>query len=240
MNPIIFSLTFSGTALLVFLLFKWFDKRLLLGFGLLFAIYIGLDDLVTGLPSASKAFQLMSAGEWNWSGKIYSLVLSALVILALGIKTKTIGLTFTQKKLKVCLIALGLFILWGAFLGRMFSPEAPSAETLAFQGLMPGLSEEMVYRGIGPAILLGLIRGKDHPDGIPWTVVFITSIMFGIWHGLSYSDAKFSFEPLAALFPFIGSIAGGWLRFKSGSLIFPILGHCAANVAFHLSPMIGS
>ncbi|MGH9897822.1 MAG: hypothetical protein ACRD63_03430 [Pyrinomonadaceae bacterium] len=97
MEAIIFSLSFTVIAFLVFVPFKYFDKRLMFGFGLLFAAYLGFDDLVTGLPSASSSFALVAGGEWNWSGKIYSLLLSVLVVFALGLKAKTIGVTLAQK-----------------------------------------------------------------------------------------------------------------------------------------------
>ena len=51
------------------------------------------------------------------------------------------------------------------------------AETLAFQATMPGLAEELVYRGILPALLLGLVRHKPMEDGIPWAVVLATSVI---------------------------------------------------------------
>jgi uncharacterized protein len=238
MDAIIFSLSFAAVAFVAFLALKHFDRRLTIVFGLVFSAYLGLDDLATSLPSLSGFFQL-TGGDWNWSGKIYSLLLSVVVILALGMKAKAVGLTFAQKNLKASLIALVLFIVWGVSLGQLFSPSAPSGETIAFQALMPGLSEELVYRGIAPAILLGLIRGKDTEPGMPWVVIFITALVFGVWHGLSYSAGGFSFDAMSALFPFIGSIAGGWLRFNSGSLLFPILAHGFANVAFHLSVLIG-
>jgi uncharacterized protein len=238
MDAIIFSLSFAGIAFVIFLTLKPFDKRLTITFGLVFAAYLGLDDLATSLPSLSTFFEF-TGGNWNWSGKIYSLLLSVVVILALGMKAKAVGLTFAQRNLKASLIALVLFIVWGVSLGLLFSPAAPSAETIAFQALMPGLSEEIAYRGIAPAILLGLIRGRDSEQGMPWAVIFITALVFGVWHGLSYSAGAFAFDPMSALFPFIGSIAGGWLRFNSGSLLFPILAHGLANVAFHLSVLIG-
>jgi uncharacterized protein len=239
MDTIIFSLSFAAIAFAVFVPFKAFDRRLTLGFGLLFAAYLGLDDFVTGLASQSAAFRLVG-GEWNWSGKIYSLLLSVAVVLALGIRREAIGLTLSQRNLGTSLVALLLFIAWGVSLGLVFKPSAPSVETLAFQALMPGISEELVYRGIAPALLLGLMGGTRASPGIPWAVVWITAVVFGIWHGLGYSDGAFSFDTMSALFPFIGSIAGGWLRFHSGSLLFPILAHSLANVAFHLTPLIGN
>lgn len=239
MEAVIFSVSFAAIAFLIFLSFKRFDKRLTFSFGLLFAAYLALDDLVTGLPSGAAEFGFVG-GEWNWSGKVYSLLLSVVVVLGLGIKPKALGLTLRQRNLATSLVALFLFVLWGLALGLVFRPPIPSVETLAFQATMPGLVEELAYRGIAPALLLGLIRGKEALQGIPWAVVFMTAIAFGIWHGLGYSDAGFSFDPMSALFPLVGSIAGGWLRFNSGSLLFPVLAHSFANVAFHLTALLGA
>jgi len=72
-------------------------------------------------------------------------------------------------------------------------------------------------------------------DGIPWAVILASSLVFGIWHGLSFSAGHFGFDIMSALFPFIGSIAGGWLRFRTGSLLVPVLGHGLANAAFHIA-----
>jgi len=178
--------------------------------------------------------------HWNWTGKLLSLLLSALVITGLRLSPATVGLTFRQRHLKIGLIALVLFIGWGACLGLLFKPGAPDAETLAFQACMPGLSEELVYRGILPALLLGLVWGKAPIEGMPWVVIFVSSAVFGILHGLNYSDGKLGFEVMSALFPFVGSIPGGWLRFKTGSLLIPIVAHGLANVAFHIAGGIGT
>jgi uncharacterized protein len=239
MEAVVFSLAFAAIAFISFFALKHFDKRLTVVFGALFAIYLGLDDLATSLPSVSSLLRI-AGGDWNWSGKIYSLALSVAVVLALGMKARAIGFTLAQRNLRASIVAMFLFTAWGLSLGLLFDPSTPSAETIAFQALMPGLAEELVYRGIAPALLLGLICGKEPDQGIPWVVIFITAAVFGVWHGLSYSDAEFSFDPMSALFPFIGSIAGGWLRFNSGSLLFPILAHGVANVAFHLSALVGA
>jgi uncharacterized protein len=105
MKAVIFSLTLAAIAFLIFLSFKYFDKRLTFAYGLLFAAYLGLDDLVTGLPSGSAAFSFIG-GEWNWSGKIYSMLLSVAMVLGLGIKPRALGLTLSQRILKASLIAL--------------------------------------------------------------------------------------------------------------------------------------
>jgi hypothetical protein len=239
MDLVIFSVSFAVAAAIVFLLARFFDHRIMAAFALSCAIYLGADDLVTGAPAMFRGLDVFG-GHWNWAGKLLSLVLSALVIACLGFSAATVGLRFRQRHTRMGLLALVLFTGWGACLGLFFKPGAPDAETLAFQALMPGLSEELVYRGILPALLLGLIRGKGPVEGMPWVVILVSSAVFGIWHGLNYSHARFGFDVMSALFPFLGSIPGGWLRFKTGSLLIPVLAHGLANVAFEIAGGMGT
>ena len=230
-----FSGVFAGIALLVMLCARGFDRRISVAAAVLVAAYLGLDDLVTGLPSSSATFRFVDA-QWNWSGKVYSLLLAVAVIAVAGIGRQAAGLRLAQRKLRASWIGLAALAAWGFALGLLFESEAASPETLAFQALMPGAAEELAYRGIAPALLLGL-RDRDASQGIPWAVVIALSVVFGLWHGLAYTATGFAFDPVAALFPFIGSLAAGWLRFNSGSLLFPILAHNASNLAFHLAAL---
>jgi len=233
-NTLVFSLAFAGCALAVALLARAFDRRIAIAGALLFAAYLALDDLATGLPHLVPALDFLP-GEWNWSGKLLSLAFSALVILAVRLSPEAVGLRLRQEHARTGWIAIGLFIVWGACLGLLFKPGVPDAETLAFQAAMPGLAEEIAYRGIAPALLLSLWPRKPHVDGIPWAVIVATSVLFGLWHALSYSDGRFGFDLMSGLFPFLGSLPGGWLRFRTKSLVVPIAGHALANVAFHVA-----
>jgi membrane protease YdiL (CAAX protease family) len=234
MDTLVFSLAFAGCALVAALLARGFDRRIAVTGALLFALYLALDDLVTGLPHLVPALDFLP-GEWNWSGKLLSLAFSALVILALRLSPEAVGLRLRQEHARTGWIAIGLFIAWGACLGLLFKPGVPDAETLAFQATMPGLAEEIAYRGIAPALLLSLWPRKPHVDGIPWAVIVATSVLFGLWHALSYADGRFGFDLMSGLFPFLGSLPGGWLRFRTKSLVVPIAGHALANVAFHVA-----
>ncbi len=233
MDALKLSLILAAIGLVLALLAKIADKRILVTTAVLFAVYIALDDFATGLPNLVKALDLIP-GKWNWTGKVLSLVLSVIVIFELKLSLDAVGLR-KQENSKITWIAIGLFIVWGTCLGLLFKPGAPDAETLAFQATMPGLAEEIAFRGIAPAILLGLMNRKPHVDDIPWAVIFATSLMFGIWHSLSVSGGVVGFDLMSGLFPFIGSIPGGWLRFKTKSLLAPILVHSIANVAFNLA-----
>ena len=235
-DALIFSASFAAIALALALAASRIDLRITLAFGLLFAGYLGLDDLATALGTL-PAFNLIG-GQWNWAGKICSLLLAIAVIAAMRLNPRAVGLQLPQQK-SAGATALTLILLAASVgLGLLFKPEAPSAETLAFQASMPALAEELAYRGIAPALLMGWLYGRRPESGIPWPVVMVSSAMFGLWHGLGFGDGGYSFAWLPALYTFIGSIAYGWMRFATGSLLFPIVAHALGNLVFQLSYLL--
>lgn len=231
---LVFSASFAGIALLLSLLAGAVDRRLAFGFGLAFALYLGLDDLATAL---GPRFDFVG-GDWNWSGKIASLALSAAVIVALRIRPEAVGLRLPRRAIGASLVATALLLSASVALALLFRPEAPTTETLVFQASMPGLAEELAYRGIAPALLLGLVRGKAPPTTTPWAVIGASALMFGIWHGLGYGSGDFSFEWIPALYTCVGGIVYSWMRFNNGSLLFPVLAHCLGNAVFQLVPLV--
>jgi uncharacterized protein len=240
MSLVVGSLLFAVTAFLGFLCLCRLDKRLTILAGALFATYIGLDDVATSLASITSAANLFG-GNWNWDGKVYSLLLSMFVIVLFKLDPRAVGLTLAQRNARSSLIGLLAFTLVSFSLGFLFKPATPNLETVAFQLTMPGLAEELAYRGIAPAILLGLVglsAKHDVPSATPWVVIFITAVAFGLWHGLGFKNFEISFDAMSALFPFLGGIAYGWLRFNSGSLALPILAHGLGNVAFLLPSLL--
>jgi membrane protease YdiL (CAAX protease family) len=232
-----YSAGYCAAILLALLVLKPLDRRLAWRFGLLFAGYLVLDDFLTGLPYSVPLFDLNPA-HWNWAGKVYSLLFSVAVMLALGMNAKSAGLVLPHRNVKAGAVALLLLVPLGVVLALVYQPAPPDAETLAFQLLMPGLAEELAMRGIAPALLLGLIRGRSPAPETPWVVVFIAAVPFGMVHGLGYADGAYSFDVGPALWTFSGGIVYGWLRFSTGSLLFPLLAHSLANVAFHLTPLL--
>jgi len=237
MDTAFYTVGYLAMTFLAFLALKPFDKRLTYGFGLLFVAYVVLDDFVTGLPYTSEIFDLNPA-HWNWAGKIYSILLSAAVIAWLRISADATGFMLPRRNVKWGAIALALLVPMGVVLALLYKPPAPDAETVAFQLLMPGLAEELAFRGIAPALLLGLVRGKSAPAQVPWVVVLIAAVPFGAVHGLGYAEGAFSLDLGSALWTFSGGIIYGWLRFSTGSLLFPLLAHGLTNVAFHLTPLM--
>jgi membrane protease YdiL (CAAX protease family) len=237
MDAVIYSVVFATIAFVTFLILKGFDKRLTFALGLLFAAYIGLNDLVSGLPTEVSALRPFPT-RWNWWGNTYSVLLSVVVILGLRLNREAVGLVLPARNIKVGLIALVLVVLPSPIVGLIVDLDPPSATTLAFQGLMPGLAEEIAYRGIAPALLLGLMHDRRPEKSIPWAVIFIAAIPFGVVHGMGYNDGTFSFSIGPMLHTLIGGIIYTWMRFQTGSLLFPILAHSLGNLTYALAGFI--
>lgn len=237
MFTLTYSLSFAAIALLLALAAMPFERRITVAGVVLFALYLGFDDFDTALPTALASVDLLGGG-WNWSGKLYSLLLAALVIYVFRLTPEAVGLTLKQWRLRASVVATVLLVVLGAALGFAFQPGLPSAETLAFQATMPALAEELAYRGVAPALLLGLFGRRSPPGRIPWVVVLVSALMFALWHGLGYGRDGYTFEPVSAAFTFVGGLAYGWLRFNSGSLLFPMLAHALGNLVFQLTAFV--
>lgn len=233
---VVYSGFFLAT-LLAFTALRWFDKRLTFFFGILFTVYVTLILIVTGSPYIWDVLSLNSS-HWNWTGKAYAILLSMVVIIVFGMSKKAIGLQLPKKNIKSNLIVLiALMLTYGA-LCIVFRKPVQFVEAIAFHGLMPSLADELTIRGVAPALLLGLIRGRNPPQKTPWTVVCLAAIPFGLIHGLEYSAGTFSFDWIYMSYAFAGGVVYGWIRFSTGSLLFPLLDHCFANVAFSLTGFI--
>ena len=237
MDALIYSAVFAAIAVLLGIGTRFVDRKILLLSCILFGVYLGIDDFVTGAPNAFKSLDFIG-GHWNWTGKFFSLVLAIAVIVGLKLNRRAVGLVAPYKNQKCSLIVMSVLILLSAVLGFVFASGTPSTETILFQATMPGFAEELAYRGIAPALLLGLMGNRDHDEKIHWPVIIAAGIMFSLWHGLGYKGGNFSFDLISASFTLLGGIAYGWLRFKSGSLLYPLIAHCAGNLIFQLIPLL--
>jgi membrane protease YdiL (CAAX protease family) len=171
--------------------------------------------------------------DWNWEGKAMALVLSLVVALFLG--AKRVGLTLKQdrKGLKGALILSGALIALFLGLALYFPGQGTDADTLAFQLTMPGLDEELFYRGV---LLLMLNEAFARPLrllGVPmgWGAL-ISSVAFGLAHALGYRDGAFTFDAMTMLLTGAPALLLVWLREKTGSLLLPVLLHNFANAIF--------
>jgi membrane protease YdiL (CAAX protease family) len=114
------------------------------------------------------------------------------------------------------------------FIGRYKA----SIENVIFQLLMPSVIEEIVYRGI-LLTLLSMVFVKNLKIGkINFGMgVIITSILFGLWHGLNITN---DLDITMSWIPFIYTGLIGFVlalvKERTGSLLFPIVIHQIINI----------
>lgn len=168
--------------------------------------------------------------DWNWEGKAMALALSLAVALALG--ARRVGLTLQQdrKGLPGALVLSAALVAVFLGLALYFPGQGTDADTLAFQLTMPGLDEELFYRGV---LLLMLNEAFARPLSIlgapmGWGAL-ISSVAFGLAHALDYSEGGFTFDALTMALTGGPALLLVWLREKTGSLLLPVLLHNFAN-----------
>lgn len=195
-------------------------------------LYVVYDALLTrGFFALAN---VPADSQWNWAGK--ALAAGAMLLLALSplAGARKVGLTLSQRQ--------GIFAPAAvtAALGITFAVMAiadgvgpADMETILFQWTMPGLDEELFYRGVLLVAMNEAFRGRANVLGAP--IGFgglLTSVLFGLAHSLAYGDAGFSFDAGAFAVTALPSLALLWLRERTGSLVFPILAHNIANGIF--------
>ena len=123
---------------------------------LFFIVFFFIDQLLTRNFYFPEFITIGT--EWNWTGKIASALFSLIVILVLRKKSR-IDFAFTLKQrkdsLKPTLITVGILLIIGLIVLWLYSSKGnPTLETHLFQLTMPGIAEELAFRGL----FLGLLN----------------------------------------------------------------------------------
>lgn len=171
-------------------------------------------------------------GNWNWQGKLLALA-ATLVIAALpAMGWKDAGITLRQQagSLRAAVPVAVLYIAFFAAIALAFPNGGADRETLLFQLTLPGLEEELFYRGL---LLLALDRafvGRRRFAGVEWGWgALLSALLFGLAHAFGFSDGAFDFDAATMAFTAIPSLLAVWLRVRTGSLLLPILLHNLGN-----------
>ena len=177
--------------------------------------------------------------KFNWSGKILSLLLGLLVIFSVSKEERIkIGFTFktnSKSNLKFGILFFLGFTLFDLIFKLIVFPKgiAFDLETFVYQATMPGLTEEIAFRGI----LLWLLNKAFIPKwnyktlDFGWGFVIIT-FLFGASHGIFLDqDLNLKTDIITIVYlTLISSLSVGVLRVFSGNLMYSVLGHNVINV----------
>lgn len=173
-------------------------------------------------------------GSWNWDGKIYGIIWG---ITAYFIFRKLFNqndfLTLKQNKegLRPAIIAAIILITTFTIIGVMGNllqgNNEFNLEALLFQISMPGIDEEIMFRGV----LLGLLCSSLRSGKTIWRnpANMIVAVLFGLVHALNFTDNSLNFN--TANFIWTGAVGYGlgYIALKSRSILIPILTHNLCN-----------
>lgn len=171
-------------------------------------------------------------GEKNWQGKMIALAATLLIASTAVFGWKNSGLTLAQNtgSLRSSIPVAGVYLLFFLALAIAFPSEPSTPENMAFQLTMPGLEEEIFYRGTLLFALNEAFRSRARFFGIDWGYGAILSCaLFGLTHAFGYSDGVFNFDAIVMALTAIPAFLGVWLREKTGSILMPILLHNFGN-----------
>ena len=111
--------------------------------------------------------------------------------------------------------------LLGALIGGIEPADWTGIGGLVYQMTLPGLEEEIIYRGLLASLFAAAVGGES---ALAWGTALGTMVS-ALGHGFTLEAGSITFNPvMLALLAAIG-IPFSILRLRSGSILFPALGH---------------
>lgn len=213
-------------------------KKINLKFLLFFVLYFLADCYLQQFSQRYLSLEFLGL-KFTWIGKILSLILSLGIVFSVSKENREeIGFTTKSnsgKQLKFGVLFFLGFLLFDVIFKLILFPKggAFDLETFAFQATMPGLTEEIVFRGISLWLLDKAFLPKWDFKGIKfgWGFIIVT-LLFGIGHGVFLTEEyQFKIDIITIVYlTIISSLSLGVLRKFSGNLVYPALGHNTINL----------
>lgn len=191
------------------------------------------------LPKIYPLFDFIK-GSWNWEGKIAGIIWAVVsYFLFRKFFSENDFFTFKQNKqgFKKSLTGSISIVILSAIVWFLLGHSELDYETLAFQASLPGIDEEMVFRGILLGLLMNSLKEKIPFLGNPG--ILITSILFGCMHALTLEESfQINFEPVYFVQTGFAGYIWAWITIKSRSILLAVLSHNFSNFFGTLSTML--
>lgn len=226
---------------LFFLFLKERSKQNILTILLVSFIFI-VHQIVVCIPLHFTALNPI-ASYWNWSGKILGLIFGTISYIILEKKLHPYNfMRIEQQKgtLKETL-ALSILIIAASFISIFDSPKPFSVETLLYQLSLPGLDEEILFRGLLLGLLLNTLKinvtAQKHL--LFDASIFSTALLFGLAHGINISGfGSFNFNFSSFVWTVCYGYLWGWITLRSGSILQSLITHNVSNFLSNLLRML--
>lgn len=191
------------------------------------------------LPKLSAALNLLG-GDWNWDGKAFGILCG---VLGYFVFRKHFSehdfFTFRQAQgnLKISLAVMLGAVCFVTILAFFAERSEFNVETLVFQLTMPGIDEEIMFRGLLLGLLMTALREKIAFFGNP--ALLLTAVLFGFIHALTLGkDYSLDFDPVYFLHTGFGGYVFGWLTIRNRSILLAVIAHGLSNFLFALVTML--
>lgn len=187
--------------------------------GVLYLALRGLPPLVTG--------ERVPVEGWNWGGHLVALAgmlaLAALLVRRTGMAPRELGFAWPANVGEAVRVgAAALLVSYPLHVITAGRIEPIPAATWLFVATMPGLAEEVAFRGVLLAAAERAVPAARRVAGVPVSLgaVLLTGAFIGL-HG-------FGVGMLVSVLP--GALLYLWLRLRTGSLLLPIVAHNLWNL----------
>jgi membrane protease YdiL (CAAX protease family) len=210
--------------------------------GLILAVgsLVFVQNVVGELPRVN-GFQDL---HWGWQAALLTTALPLLVVLLTpGVSFASIGVTSNLEPgwLKPAIVALLIAVAVPAVVFILGSRVRLTPEGWAYLLVMPGLCEELLFRGMYQS-LLNRAFGRCWRFGgaqFGWGLL-ITSVLFAAANGLISVDGQLHAHIVlpAAIAPFVSGMVSGWVRERTNSIWPSVFGHNLSNVVIPVGTLV--
>ena len=204
-----------------------FARRWRVGTALGLMAYVAGDDVIGLTPLLAG----WNPGHWNWIGQGASLAFALLLTITV-IDCAEVGLRWPRGPAALAWSGIGILVAAAiSTADNLFAaPTMPDAETVAFQAILPGPTEELVFRGVGFALLVRMFRDGEGDRRAVVLAAIATAIWFTAGHVMHLSGTTFTVMPRRILDVLPMGLLFALVRVRSGSLLGGALAHNLANI----------
>jgi membrane protease YdiL (CAAX protease family) len=199
-----------------------------------------LENAVTALPRVD-GFQHL---HWSWQAALLTAAWPLLMVsLIPGISFASIGVTSSLKPgwVKPAIVALAIAVAVPAVAFILGSRVRLTGEGWAYLLVMPGLAEELLFRGLFQSLLNRALGRCWRLGGAQfgWGLL-ITSVLFAGANGLVAVDGQLHARIVlpAAVAPLIAGLVSGWVRERTDSIWPSVFGHNLSNIVIPVATIV--
>ena len=186
-------------------------------------------SIALSLPKLIDSFNFINS-RWNWDGKICGIVCCiTLYFIFRKLFNANNFFTFKQNSDGVKSATYGAIIIvvvstivWSIFVNAKFN-----IETLLFQISLPGIDEELMFRGVLLGLMCCSLRTTRSSFCSP--SIILNAILFGLMHALTITYNSVNFDPIYFVQTGAAGYVWGWITIKSRSVLLAVISHNLSN-----------